>query len=146
MRTLSIRDVDHLVGLINAQAVEQVILTDEVQGRVAGHLVYALGYPVEPGGNPQLERRAATLYYSIVKDRAVPVGCERLALIVTLAFLADNGYRPTFSPREMYATASRDDSRPGEAMRILEDLASLIFTSIHPVPGGDPRAVATTDA
>lgn len=146
MRTLTHSDVDYLVRLINGQVDESVILTEDVRDRINDHLVRALAYPVESGGNPQLERRAADLYYSIVKDRALPEGSERLALIVTAAFLADNGNRQPLPTRELYETATRDSSRPGETMRILEDLAVLIFMSIHPLIGDNERAVATTGA
>jgi len=134
MRPPTLKEVDLLVAVINAQdgAKEPIVLADlESRSRLQRCLSYALRWPIGAGQEPQPERCAARLYYSIVKGRPLADGNKRLALICTAACLAGAGFVPSWSPQEMYEVAMRDDEEPGQAFTIIDDLALLIFSNIR---------------
>ena len=140
MKWLNTFDIDCIIEMINARssADEQVLPpTREERVRLARCISHVNARPSSADRNAQLARRAASMYYSVVKSRPLPDGNRRFAAAALAMLMIDNNYLPQWSSDDLYATAMRDDSRPGEVMRIYEDLALLIFSSIRPLTKAD---------
>lgn len=54
---------------------------------------------------PTLEAKAATLFYSLIKNHAFPNGNKRIAVAALLVFLSINDHWINVSPHELYEQA-----------------------------------------
>lgn len=144
-KTLTLEDIEYSVGLVNNHLLgdgRMVLTSTSERQRLTNCLLWALAPSESADENPQLERKAARLYYSIAKSQPLSDANKRLALFATAMLLADNGFLPTWCPREMHEIATRDDTKPGETSRILEDLALLISSNIQALTDDRPRVAA----
>ena len=64
---------------------------------------------------PTLEEKAAALLYYVSKNHAFPNGNKRTAVILMLAFLAENGAWVDFSATELYDLSIKITSNPSKS-------------------------------
>lgn len=134
VKMLEIDDLEYVSSVINAHfdTHDPLVLPPETRDRLASCLTHA--YEEYAGWQlPQIERTAAMLYWLIVDAKPLPDGNKRVAAVATALFLLKNGYLPTWSPEEMYATATVPGSEYDGDHQVQEDLALLISSKIRPL-------------
>ena len=96
-----------------------------------GLLESALGSPKQTFGGkllyPSLEKQAAILFYSLIKNHPFRNGNKRVAVMALLAFLSLNKKWLSIKPMPLYILAhSLSASKPKERSKILKDLDEII--------------------
>lgn len=134
VKMLEIGDLEYVSSVINAHfdTRDPLVLPSETRDRLGSCLTYA--YEEYAGWQlPQIERTAAMLYWLIINRSPLSDGNKRVAVVATALFLLKNGYLPTWSPEEMYATATVPGGEYDGDHQMQEDLALLISSNIRPL-------------
>lgn len=80
---------------------------------------------------PRLTRKAAVLFYGVIKDHPFINGNKRMAITLTLVFLFLNGRWIETSPDELYKMACAvAESKPRNRSKVLDLLVSYFNVSL----------------
>ena len=137
MRQPSLDDLEFILGIVNEHlnTEEPVVLPPR---RKLGRLKACLEQPFQSFGGedyyPTLEDRAAMLFYLIIKNHPLPNANKRVAVVTTTFFLIDNGYMPTWSPRDLYEVATTTADTPASNKDfVVRTLAKMIGRTMKPL-------------